>query len=127
MARIAGVEIPDNKKIKIALTYVKGIGRSSALTVLEDAGVDRELRTKDIPNEDLAKIREEIDENYTVEGALTRQTRLNIKRLKDIRAYRGIRHDRGLPVRGQRTKTNARTRKGKKQTVGGTSTVREKH
>ncbi len=127
MARIAGVEVPSDKKIKAALTYVKGIGRSSALAILEKVGVDKELRTKDISPEDLAKIREEIDENYTVEGALTRQVRLNIKRLQDIRAYRGIRHEKGLPVRGQRTKTNARTRKGRKQTVGGTGTVREKH
>ena len=127
MARIAGVEIPDNKKIKVALTYVKGIGRSSALDILEKVGVDKELRTKEIPSEGLAKIRGDIDENYTVEGALTRQVRTNIKRLKDIRAYRGIRHEAGLPVRGQRTKTNARTRKCKKQTVGGTGTVRETH
>lgn len=127
MARIAGVEVPSDKKIKVALTYVKGIGRSSSLSILEKAGVDKELRTKDISPEDLAKIREEIDENYIVEGALTRQVRLNIKRLQDIRAYRGIRHEKGLPVRGQRTKTNARTRKGKKQTIGGTGSVREKH
>lgn len=127
MARIAGVEIPDDKKIKVALTYIKGIGRSSALAILEKAGIDKEMRTKDISPEKLAKIRAEIDENYTVEGALTRRVRLNIKRLKDIESYRGTRHEKGLPVRGQRTKTNARTRKGKKKTIGGTGTVREKH
>ncbi len=127
MARIAGVEIPDDKKIKAALTRIKGIGRSSAVRILKKAGVDKELRTKDVAPDDLARIRKEIDENYTVEGALTRQVRLNIKRLKDIGSYRGERHEQGLPVRGQRTKTNARTRKGKKQTVGGTGTIREKH
>lgn len=127
MARIAGVEIPNDKKIKVALTYVKGIGRSAAQSILEKANIDKELRTKEVSAEDLAKIRKEIDKNYTVEGALTRQVRLNIKRLKEIDSYRGIRHKKGLPVRGQRTKTNARTRKGRKQTVGGTGTVREKH
>ncbi|MEA2020508.1 MAG: 30S ribosomal protein S13 [Patescibacteria group bacterium] len=127
MARIAGVEIPGNKKIKVALTNIKGIGRSAAEDILDKVGVDKELRTKEVSADDLAKIRAEIDNSYTVEGVLTRQVRLNIKRLKDIGSYRGMRHERGLPVRGQRTKTNARTRKGRKQTVGGTGTVREKH
>lgn len=120
MARIAGVDIPLNKKIKVALTYVKGIGRSSAVEILARAEVDKEKRTKDITDAELAKIRNALESmEIPVEGELNRIISQNIKRLKSIGCYRGIRHKKGLPVRGQRTRSNARTRKGKKKTVGG--------
>jgi small subunit ribosomal protein S13 len=117
VARVAGVDIPDNKRAEIALTYILGIGRPSAQKILDKTGVDRNVRIKDVPEADLDKIRAVIDEEYVIEGNLRTQVRMNIKRLMDIGCYRGERHKRGLPCRGQKTKTNARTRKGKKKTV----------
>lgn len=127
MARIAGIDIPDDKRIEIALTYIQGVGRSLANEILEKGGVDPNIRTKDLSADDLTKIRKAIEEGYEIEGERLRRVRLNIKRLKDIGCYRGIRHEKGLPVRGQRTRTNARTRKGRKQTIGGTGAVKERH
>ncbi|APF17676.1 30S ribosomal protein S13 [Caldithrix abyssi] len=118
MARIAGVDLPKNKRVVIGLTYIYGIGRSSAEKILSDAGVDENKRVKDLSDEDIRKIRTIIQNEYKVEGALKAEVNMNIKRLMDINCYRGIRHYRGLPVRGQRTKTNARTRKGRKRSVG---------
>ncbi len=118
MARIAGVDLPKNKRVVIGLTYIFGIGRSSAQKILSDAGVDENKRVKDLSDEDIRKIRTIIQNEYKVEGALKAEINMNIKRLMDINCYRGIRHYRGLPVRGQRTKTNARTRKGRKRVVG---------
>ena len=117
MARIAGVDLPKEKRIEIGLTYVYGIGRKSANDILAAAGVDPDIRVKDLTEEQEAKIREVIDANYRVEGDLRREVALNIKRLVEINCYRGIRHRKGLPVRGQRTKTNARTRKGPAKTI----------
>lgn len=117
MARVAGVDIPDNKRAEIALTYILGIGRPSAVKILEKTGVDKNARIKDVSEADLDKIRTVIDEEYVIEGNLRTQVRMNIKRLMDIGCYRGDRHKKGLPCRGQKTKTNARTRKGKKKTV----------
>ena len=117
MARVAGVDIPDNKRAEIALTYILGIGRPSAQKILDKTGVDRSVRIKDVSEADLDKIRAVIDEEYVIEGNLRTQVRMNIKRLMDIGCYRGERHKKGLPCRGQKTKTNARTRKGKKKTV----------
>ncbi|MCR2043506.1 30S ribosomal protein S13 [Anaerosalibacter massiliensis] len=111
MARIAGVDLPRDKRIEIGLTYIFGIGRSRSNEILEKAGVDRNTRVKDLTESEIAKLRSTVDE-YAVEGDLRRETAMNIKRLKEINCYRGVRHKRGLPVRGQRTKTNARTRKG---------------
>ena len=111
MARIEGVDLPKNKRAEIGLTYIYGIGRSRANDILEAAGVDPDTRIKDLTEAEIAKLRSEIDE-YAVEGELRRERRADIKRLKDIGSYRGLRHRRGLPVRGQRTRTNARTRKG---------------
>ncbi len=116
MARIAGVDIP-NKHVGIALTYIYGIGRSSAIKICEEAKVDAEKMMNDLSQEELNAIREIIDRDYKVEGRLRSEIGLNLKRLTDIGCYRGLRHKRGLPVRGQRTRTNARTRKGKKKTV----------
>lgn len=118
MARIAGVDLPRDKKIEIGLTYIYGIGRQTAKVILEKAGVDPNVRVKDLSEEEAGKIRQIIDNEYDVEGDLRREVSLNIKRLMEIGCYRGIRHRRGLPVRGQKTKTNARTRKGPKKTVG---------
>ena len=118
MARIAGVDLPNEKRIEIGLTYIYGIGRTTALQILEKAGVDPDVRVKDLTEEEAGKIRKIIDSDYMVEGDLRRDVSLNIKRLMEIGCYRGIRHRRGLPVRGQKTKTNARTRKGPKKTVG---------
>jgi small subunit ribosomal protein S13 len=118
MARIAGVDLPRDKRIEIGLTYIFGIGRSTASQILAKAGVDPNIRVKDLSEEDAGKIRKIIDSDYSVEGDLRRDVSLNIKRLMEIGCYRGIRHRRGLPVRGQNTKTNARTRKGPKKTVG---------
>lgn len=118
MARIAGIDLP-NKPTRVALTYIYGIGESSGATICEKAGVDPQIRMNDLSAEEVNKIREIIEASYTVEGRLRTQTSLNIKRLMDIGCYRGLRHRRGLPVRGQRTKTNARTRKGRKKTVAG--------
>jgi small subunit ribosomal protein S13 len=117
VARVAGVDIPDNKRAEIALTYILGIGRPSAQKILEKTGVDKNARIKDISEADLDKIRTVIDEEFVIEGNLRTQVRMNIKRLMDIGCYRGDRHKKGRPCRGQKTKTNARTRKGKKKTV----------
>lgn len=117
MARIAGIDLPKDKRIEIALTYVYGIGRTSAKKILEQTGVNPDTRVKDLSEEDEAKIRECIDNNYVVEGDLRRSVALDIKRLIEIGSYRGMRHRKGLPVRGQRSKTNARTRKGPKRTI----------
>ena len=117
MARIAGVDIPNAKRIEIALTYIYGIGRTSANKILEVTGIDPNTRAKDLTDEDVAKLRDEIEENYKVEGDLRREVALDIKRMVEINCYRGIRHRKGLPVRGQRTKTNARTRKGPAKTI----------
>ena len=111
MARIAGVDIPRNKRVEISLTYIFGIGKSTSNKILEKAGVDKDTRVKDLTEEQIAKIRNFVEE-YKVEGELRKEIRLNIKRLLDIKSYRGLRHRNGLPVRGQKTKTNARTRKG---------------
>lgn len=117
MARISGVDLPKNKRVEIGLTYVYGIGRQSSRKILTEAGVDFNTRVKDLTDEQVAKIREIIEKTQVVEGDLRREIALNIKRLIEIGCYRGIRHRRGLPVRGQKTKTNARTRKGPKKTV----------
>ena len=117
MARIAGVDIPNQKRVEIALTYIYGIGRKSANDILVKTGIDPDTRAKDLTEEQIAKLRDEIENNYTVEGELRRETAMNIKRLVEINCYRGIRHRKGLPVRGQRTKTNARTRKGPAKTI----------
>lgn len=117
MARIAGVDIPNNKRVEIALTYIYGIGRKSANNILEKIGINPDTRAKDLTEEEVAKLREEIENSYTVEGDLRRDVALNIKRMVEINCYRGIRHRKGLPVRGQRTKTNARTRKGPAKTI----------
>lgn len=117
MARIAGIDLPRDKRIEIALTYVYGIGQKTATKILTETGVDPDVRVKDMSEDDVAKLREYIDHNLTVEGDLRRTVALNIKRLTEIGCYRGIRHRRGLPVRGQRTKTNARTRKGPVKTI----------
>lgn len=117
MARIAGVDLPRDKRVEIGLTYIYGIGKTSAIRILADAGVDPDTRVRDLTQDDVKKISEVIDETQVVEGDLRREIQLNIKRLKEIGCYRGIRHRRGLPVRGQRTKTNARTRKGPVRTV----------
>ena len=118
MARISGVDLP-NKQIKIALTYIYGIGRTTAVEICEKLNVDPDSRMNDLSSDDVEKLRQILDNEYKVEGRLRTETALNIKRLMDIGCYRGLRHRRGLPVRGQRTKTNARTRKGKKKTVAG--------
>ena len=117
MARISGVDLPREKRVEIGLTYIYGIGRTSSKRILEKAGVNPDIRCKDLTDDDVAKLREVIDEDMVVEGDLRREVSLNIKRLQEIGCYRGIRHRKGLPVRGQKTKTNARTRKGPKRTV----------
>ena len=117
MARIAGVDLPREKRIEIGLTYIYGIGRTSATRILEAANVDPNTRVRDITDEEVKRIRAVIDETQTVEGDLRREIAMNIKRLQEIGCYRGIRHRKSLPVRGQKTKTNARTRKGPKRTV----------
>jgi small subunit ribosomal protein S13 len=121
MARISGVTIPADKQIWVALTYVYGIGPKTAEDILTAAKVERTVRTKDLTDAEVARIQDFINETYTVEGELQRIVNGNIKRLKDIKAYRGLRHSANLPAHGQRTKTNARTRRGKKVTVGGTA------
>ena len=117
MARIAGIDLPREKRIEIGLTYIYGIGRKSANEILKLANVDPDTRVKDLTDEQEAALREVIDKNYTIEGDLRREVALNIKRLTEIGCYRGVRHRRGLPVHGQRTTTNARTRKGPKKTI----------
>lgn len=119
MARISGVDLPRDKRVEISLTYILGIGRSSSQKILAAAGINQDTRVKDLTEEEVAKLRAIIDKNYVVEGDLRRDVSMNIKRLMDLGCYRGIRHRRGLPVRGQKTKTNARTRKGPKRTAGG--------
>ena len=119
MARIAGIDLPKNKRIEIALTYIYGIGRSTAQKILVESGVDMNTRTDNLAESEVARIREFIDKNVKVEGDLRRDVSMNIKRLMDLGCYRGLRHRKGLPVRGQRTKTNARTRKGPARTVAG--------
>ena len=117
MARIAGVDIPNNKRIEIALTYIYGIGLKSAQDILAKTGINPDTRAKDLAESEVASLRDEIEANYNVEGDLRREVALNIKSLVEINCYRGIRHRKGLPVRGQRTKTNARTRKGPAKTI----------
>ena len=117
MARIAGIDLPREKRVEIGLTYIYGIGRTSANKILAEAGINPDTRVKDLTEAEEAKLREAIDQSYTVEGDLRRQVALDIKRLSEVGCYRGIRHRRGLPVRGQRSKTNARTRKGPKKTI----------
>ena len=117
MARIAGSGLPKDKRVEIGLTYIYGIGQKTATKILEATGVNPDIRVKDLSEDDVAKLREYIDHNLTVEGDLRRNVALNIKRLVEIGCYRGVRHRRGLPVRGQRTKTNARTRKGPVKTI----------
>ena len=117
MARISGVDLPRDKRVEIGLTYIYGIGLTSSKDILAKTGINPDTRVKDLTEDDFAKLREEIEKNYTVEGDLRREVALNIKRLVEIGCYRGVRHRKGLPVRGQRTKTNARTRKGPVKTI----------
>jgi len=119
VARIAGVNIPTNKRVEIALTYIHGIGRTKALGIVEKLELPRDRRVQDLTDAEVLQVREMIDKEITVEGDLRRQTAMNIKRLMDLACYRGLRHRRGLPVRGQRTHTNARTRKGKPKPIAG--------
>lgn len=119
MARIAGVDLPREKRVEVSLTYIYGIGRRAAQKILAEAGINPDTRVKDLTEEEVAKLRDIIEKTYTVEGDLRRQVSMDIKRLMDVGCYRGLRHRRGLPVRGQKTKTNARTRKGPKRTAGG--------
>lgn len=126
MARIAGIDLPKRKRSEIGLTYIYGIGRSSARDILHKAGVDLNKRVGDLGDDEVAKIRGIITADYKVEGALRSEVQMNIKRLMDIGSYRGIRHRKGLPVRGQRTRTNARTRKGRRKTVAGKKKVLSK-
>lgn len=117
MARIAGVDLPKNKKMETALTYIYGIGRSKASQLMKESGVDPNMRTDKMTEDDIGKLRRLIENEFTVEGDLRREVSMNIKRLTDLGTYRGVRHRKGLPVRGQNTRNNARTRKGKKKTV----------
>ena len=119
MARLVGVDLPREKRVEIALTYIFGVGRSRAVETLAGTGVNPETRVRDLPDEDLVKLREWIESNYRIEGDLRREVQADIRRKVEIGSYEGLRHRRGLPVRGQRTKTNARTRKGPKRTVAG--------
>src|SRR5690554_4468891 len=119
MARLAGVDIPRDKRVEIALTYIFGIGRTSSVKILTDTGIDRSVRVKDLSDEQLVALRDYIEANFKVEGDLRREVAADIRRKVEIGSYQGLRHRRGLPVRGQRTKTNARTRKGPKRTVAG--------
>lgn len=118
MARIAGVDLPREKRVAIALTYIHGIGRPAAQKILAETGVDPDTRVRNLGEDEISRLREYIDKNMKVEGDLRREVSLNIKRLIEIGSYRGLRHRRGMPVRGQRTRTNARTRKGPKKTIG---------
>ena len=123
MARIAGVDLPRDKKVEIGLTYIYGIGRATALRILEATGVSNAQRIRDLSDADVTRLRAEIERNHRVEGALRTEISMNIKRLMDIGSYRGIRHRRGLPVRGQRTHTNARTKKGPRRAIAGKKKV----
>jgi small subunit ribosomal protein S13 len=118
MARIAGADIPNEKRVEVALTYIYGIGPTSAKKILQATAVDPDTRVKALTETDISRLREAIEEQYSVEGDLRREVAMNIKRLMDVGAYRGLRHRRGLPVRGQRTRTNSRTRKGPRRTIG---------
>jgi small subunit ribosomal protein S13 len=118
MARIAGVDIPRDKRVEVSLTYIYGVGRASAIKILKHAEINPNTRVKDLTEQEISRIREILEGTYVVEGDLRRELSMNIKRLMDIGTYRGLRHRRGLPVRGQRTRTNARTRKGPRRTVG---------
>ena len=126
MPRIAGVDLPQNKRIEIGLTYIYGIGRSTSLKILSQTGIGLDTRVRDLTESEITRLREVIDREYKVEGDLRREVALNIKRLTEIGCYRGIRHRRGLPVRGQRTKTNARTKRGARKTVPGRRRSRAK-
>ena len=119
MARIAGIDLPRAKRIEVALTYVYGVGRTSSRRILDATGISPDLRTHELSDEDASRLRREIEQNYKVEGALRTEVSMNIKRLMDIGCYRGLRHRRGLPVRGQRTHTNARTKKGPRRAIAG--------
>jgi small subunit ribosomal protein S13 len=119
MARIAGVDLPNNKRVEVALTYIFGIGRTLAKRIVDKSGVDPDTRVSALTDEEVARLRGIIEKEYKIEGELRTEISMNIKRLVDIGSYRGLRHRRGLPLRGQRTRTNARTRKGKKKTVAG--------
>lgn len=119
MARIAGIDVPGNKKVPYALRYIYGVGRSNAWEIIEKLGIDPSLKADELSDEQIAQIRNLLDNDYKVEGALRREVSMNIKRLMDFGTYRGVRHRKGLPVRGQRSKTNARTRKGPRKTVAG--------
>ena len=125
MARIAGVDIPRDKRVVISLTYIYGIGRTTSEQILEAVGIDPSKRVKDLDNSELALLRDHIDKNFRVEGDLRREVSMNIKRLIEIGSYRGLRHRRNLPVRGQRTRTNARTRRGVRRTVAGKKRARK--
>jgi small subunit ribosomal protein S13 len=118
MARIAGADIPNDKRVEVALTYIYGIGLSSSKKILQATSINSNTRVKDLTEPEITRLRETIEQQYTVEGDLRRELAMNIKRLMDIGSYRGLRHRRGLPVRGQRTRTNARTRKGPRRTIG---------
>lgn len=124
MPRISGVDIPDNKPLRIALQYIYGIGPKYAGEIVDESGLDGQMRARELSEDDAARVSNIIDNNYIVEGALRRQVQQNVQRLRDIRSYRGDRHRTGLPVRGQRTQTNARTRKGRKKTVAGKKGVK---
>jgi len=126
VARIAGIDLPKNKRSEIGLTYIYGIGRTTAHKILDQAGIDHSKRISELSDDEVAKIRSIITSDVKVEGALRSETQMNIKRLMDINCYRGLRHRKGLPVRGQRTRTNARTRKGKRKTVAGKKKVAAK-
>jgi small subunit ribosomal protein S13 len=119
MARIAGVDLPNNKRVEVALTYIYGIGQSLAGDIIAQSGIDPDTRMHKLTDEEIARLRNIIEKGYKIEGELRSETAMNIKRLIDIGSYRGLRHRRGLPARGQRTRTNARTRKGKRKTVAG--------
>jgi small subunit ribosomal protein S13 len=119
MARIAGVDLPNNKRVVIALTYIFGIGKTLAKRIIDDSDIDPDIRVNKLTDEEIAQLRSIIEKNYKIEGELRTEVSMNIKRLIDIGSYRGLRHRRSLPLRGQRTRTNARTRKGKKKTVAG--------
>jgi small subunit ribosomal protein S13 len=125
MARIAGVDIPRDKRVEVSLTYIYGIGRSTATRILKRAEINPDTRVKDLTEQEISRIREVLEGNYVVEGDLRRDLSMNIKRLMEIGTYRGLRHRRGLPVRGQRTRTNSRTRKGPRRTVGARKKARK--
>jgi small subunit ribosomal protein S13 len=125
MPRIAGVDIPNDKRVVVALTYIHGIGRSTAEEILNQAGIDESVRARDLTEDEISRIASIVDKNYMIEGELRRLVAQNISRLREISCYRGLRHRRGLPVRGQRTRTNARTRKGPRKTVAGRRSVKE--